>query len=69
MRLNIKAINKIMDKKKIGVSELADLLDKKESWVYLMLQGEAGKTFAIAAQIARALDCEESQIIFYDGKK
>jgi len=65
MQLNIDAIKKIMDKKKIDESGLARLMDKKESWVYLMLQGKAGKTFRIAAEIAEALNCRESQIIIY----
>lgn len=66
MRLDTKQIKNIMLLDGIKPKKLAKKLNKSDSWVYLMLQGKAGKTFKIVRQLAKVLNCKEKDIIWFE---
>lgn len=63
MKINIEYLKSTMDKRKIGVSELAQLTRKKESWIYAILQGTAGRSFATVEILSQALKIDPIKLV------
>ena len=52
-----------MDKQGLSTTALAYRMEVKESWVYELLAGRQGKTFATVQKVARALDIPELDLV------
>jgi len=63
MKLNLDKIQKLMDKEGLNKTALALKMGVKESWVYEILAGRQGKTFATVQKIADALDVDPKNLI------
>jgi len=63
MKLNIDKIQKLMDKKGLNKTALALKMGVKESWIYEILAGRQGKTFATLEKLADALEVGPKDLI------
>lgn len=63
MKLNTRKIQKLMDERGLNKTALALKMNVKESWVYEILAGRQGKTFATAEKLAQALNVPETEIL------
>ena len=63
MKLNLDKIQKLMDNEGLNKTALALKMGVKESWVYEILAGRQGKTFATVQRIADALDVDPRDLI------
>jgi transcriptional regulator with XRE-family HTH domain len=63
MKINTEYLKSAMEKRKIGVSELAQLTRKKESWIYAILKGSAGRSFTTVEILAQALNLDPVKLV------
>ena len=63
MKINIEKIRLEMDKQGINAPALALKMGAKESWVYEILAGRQGKTFATLEKIADALGTDPKDLL------
>jgi len=63
MKLNLDKIQKLMNKQGLNKTALALKMGVKESWVYEILAGRQGKTFATLEKIADALGVDPKDLL------
>jgi len=63
MKINIEKIRLEMDKQGINAPALALKMGKKESWIYEILAGRQGKTFATLEKLADALGANPKDLL------
>ncbi|MFH1627491.1 MAG: helix-turn-helix transcriptional regulator [Pseudomonadota bacterium] len=63
MKINLDKIQKLMDKQGLNKTALALKMGVKESWVYEILAGRQGKTFATLEKIADALGVDPKDLL------
>lgn len=63
MQIDTQKIKKIMEMKNLTAHDLALIMGKRDSWVYNVLAGNAGKTFGTVESFAKALNVTEKEIV------
>ena len=63
MEINTKKIKQIMKQRGLSTMDMAIKMNVKESWVYAVLAGTAGKTFKTVTSFADALGVPDKDII------
>ena len=63
MKLNLDKIQKLMDWQGLNKTALALKMGVKESWVYEILAGRQGKTFATLEKLADALGANPKDLL------
>lgn len=63
MKINTAYLKQKMEDQNIDVSDLARLANKKESWIYSILNGKGGKTFMTVNVLAKALNINPKDLV------
>lgn len=63
MRLNVKKIKREIEDQGISVYDLAQKMKAREQWIYMILNGQGGRTFKTLERFAKALGLNEKELI------
>ncbi len=63
MKINTEYIKSLMEKQGMNLHEMAYKMDVSESWLYGVLSGKYGKTFATVQRFAVALGVEAKELL------
>lgn len=63
MKINIEKIKSVMESRGMNATELAFRSGKTETWIYHVLRGKGGRSFATVEAIAKALEMNPTELV------
>lgn len=63
MKINTQYLKSEMAKRSMSAYDLAQKTGKRESWIYAILNGKAGKSFATVEIISKALNVDPLKLV------